>query len=187
VAGRRRFLIPVLSGRAITAGDLLVASAFAAVVLATALPALRHRSFAAELARAEEAVEALRAGAERRLTGEGSWPASAEPGVIPPDLADGFLRDTQLTGNGWSIQWTRWEVVDSVPAPPPPVDELSGDAPPRDTGPALEGAVRTIGAITVHAAEGRLLGELLARAGRERSFVRDTTWTLVLPSRGRIE
>ena len=34
--------------------------------------------------------------------------------------------------------------------------------------------------ITVHAGEPSLLAALLRAYGRERSFVRDTTWTLIL-------
>ena len=57
------------------------------------------------------------------------------------------------------------------------------DAPPDTVGPELMPVVRQIGGIILHSSDGALLAELLQRYGTEASFVRDTTWTLVLPER----
>jgi hypothetical protein len=177
-------VIPFGSGRAITVGDLLIAAASGCVVLALATPALRARSFRAAVAEAEHAVDELRSAAERRMVAEGSWPAPSEPGTPPPELGGRFLDATvELSGDGWTLQWMRLEVVDSVPVRPPPAELSGGDAPPVEDGPTLQAAVRTIGAVSVHAADDRLLGELLERHGRDRSFVRDSTWTLIVPTR----
>ncbi len=40
--------------------------------------------------------------------------------------------------------------------------------------------VRTGGAVVVHSSRELLLAELLRRYGEESSFVRDTTWTLLV-------
>ena len=62
----------------------------------------------------------------------------------------------------------------------PPDDE---DNPPPEV-PLPQPLVSTSGGITVHTAETALLAELLSRYGATSSFVRDSTWTLVLPRAG---
>jgi hypothetical protein len=62
---------------------------------------------------------------------------------------------------------------------------VPGDAPPDDAPRTATPLVQLIGAVVVYSDDDRLLGELLARYGRNASFVRDTTWTLVLPERAR--
>ena len=176
-------MIPFAPDRAITSGDLLIIAAVACVVLALAAPGLRARSLRAETADAQRAVEELRSAAERRMIAQGSWPASAEPGSAPSELGGGFAADAQLSGDGWTVQWTRLEVVDSIPAPPVPTDLSGSDAPPEEQAATVRATVRTIGAVSVHSTDDRLLGTLLDLHGRDRSFVRDTTWTLVVPRR----
>jgi hypothetical protein len=96
----------------------------------------------------------------------------------------GILGD-DLVRDGYTLQWTRWSVVDSVPAPLAPVETVPGDAPPGGAPRTTVPLVQLIGAVVVYSDDDRLLGELLARYGRDASFVRDTTWTLVLPERAR--
>jgi hypothetical protein len=94
-------------------------------------------------------------------------------------LGDDLVRD------GYTLQWTRWSVVDSVEVPRAPVETVPGDAPPAEPPRTTIPFAQLIGAVVVYSDDDRLLGELLARYGRDASFVRDTTWTLVLPERAR--
>jgi hypothetical protein len=153
------------------------------VLAALAWPRVADRAFRGHLDRVDDVVDALHAAADRNRTTTGSWPSASAPGVLPDEIASALPDGLSLSGSGYAVSWSRWEVVDSVPSPPltPPVG--TGDAPPRDPLPALRPMVRTVGAISVHSADERLLGELLERHGRERSFVRDSVWTLVLPTR----
>lgn len=174
---------PRASRAGLSTGDVLIVLAALTVVLALAYPTLSARAFHADLAETFAQVEAVRTVARAHRLERGSWPASGEPGALPSELAGALgRRDGTGTDGRATLQWTTWEVVDSVEAPPsaeqPPVD-----APPETVPPAFLPLVRRVGAIVVHSADERVLAELLSRYGAKASFVRDTTWTLVLPER----
>ena len=166
----------------VTTGDFVIGLALFALLLALVYPTLRARSFRGSLAETVTEVEAFRAGAQRSLQTTGSWPAPEVLGAIPPELSGVFPGETGLAREKYTLQWGRWEVVDYVEAPPssalPPAD-----APPDTVGPEMIPVVREVGGIILHSSDGSLLAELLERYGKAASFVRDTTWTLVLPER----
>ena len=168
--------------RGVTTGDFVIGLSLLTLLLALVYPTLRARDFRGSLAETVSEVEAVRAGARRFLQMNGSWPAPEAPGAIPPELAGLFPGDTGLAREKYTLQWGRWEVVDYVEAPPS--NELRPvDAPPDSVGPELMPVVREIGGIILHSSDGALLAELLQHYGTDASFVRDTTWTLVLPER----
>jgi hypothetical protein len=171
------------NARDLTVADLMIALAGATVILALLLPTLRARSFRASVERTVSEVEAVRRAAESHFRTRATWPLAEAAGVTPPALT-GILGD-DLVRDGYTLQWTRWSVVDSVETPRAPVETVPGDAPPDDAPRAATPLVQLIGAVVVYSGDDRLLGELLARYGRDASFVRDTTWTLVLPERAR--
>lgn len=91
------------------------------------------------------------------------------------------------------LEWRRWNRIERVPAPPnppnatpvdpdeaPPPIVGTADSPPDSVGPELMPVVRQEGAVVVHSSEELLLAELLRRYGPDVSFVRDTTWTLLI-------
>lgn len=163
-------------------GDFLIGLALAAVVLALVFPTLQARSFRATVEAMVNDVERMRLGAERYLHANGSWPTPGAPGAIPRELADVFPSDPSLERDRYTMQWTRWEVVDYVEAPRPSDEAPRADAPPDSVGPTTIPKVREVGGVVVHTRDPALLAELLQRYG-EASFVRDATWTLVLPER----
>ncbi len=168
--------------RGVATGDVIIGLSLLTLLLALVYPTLRARGFRGSLAETVSEVEVFRAGAERFRQVNDSWPAPEAPGAIPPELAGLFPGDASLAREKYTLQWGRWEVVDYVEAPPssaPP----PADAPPDTVGPELMPVVRQIGGIILHSSDGALLAELLQRYGTEASFVRDTTWTLVLPGR----
>lgn len=167
----------------VSTADVVVGIALVTVVLALAYPTLKARSFRASVAAMVLDVDALREGAEDYLRASGSWPAPEATGTIPPELTHLFPGDTDLAREQYTLQWSRWEVVDYVEAPPS-VEETPVDAPPDTVGLAMMPVVREVGGIILHSSNASLLAELLLRYGTDASFVRDSTWTLLLPARG---
>lgn len=161
--------------------DVVVALALLVVLLALLYPALRARSARAGFDAAAADIEAARRGAETHFRAAGAWPGGAAPGQMPPALAASFAGDTSLVRIGYALQWTTWDVVDHVAAPAP--RDIVTDAPPDSVGPRLVPVVRRVGGVLVHSRDEALLAELLRRYSSEGGFVRDTTWTLVLPMR----
>lgn len=168
----------------LTTGSVTFGIAVLTLVLALAYPTLRARSFGLRVAEAGADIEALRRGAEGHLRESGTWPSSGPPGAIPIELIGAFPGDVDLGRETYTIQWVRFEVVDHVEVPPEPNPEPN----PLDLGadsipPTIVAMPRRIGGIVVHTGDDALLAELLDQYGSEASFVRDTTWTLVLPAR----
>lgn len=178
-----RLPMRIVGDRRLTAADLLIVAAVLTIVLALLLPTLRARSFHALLDRTAGEVEDVRRAALRYMSGEGAWPETTPPGEIPPQLAGLVGADVRFAREGYVLQWTRWNVVDSAVTRRPAPESIPGDAPPSEALVETVPLVGEIGAIMVHSRDRDLLGELLVRFGRETSFVRDTTWTLVLPQR----
>lgn len=153
------------------------------LLLALAYPTLNARTFRGLVQDAVAQIETTRVGAVNARTELGVWPASGAPGEIPAELRAAFPADSTLAREGYTLQWSRWEIVEKVEAP------RSDDAPPVDAAPAsaapqLVDAVRDVGAITLHSGNDALLAELLGHYGAEHSFVHDTTWTLVVMDGG---
>jgi len=65
-----------------------------------------------------------------------------------------------------------------------PVDPEPVFPPSSDSVPEVEVPVEVLGSVTVHAEDERLLAVLLERFGAGRSFVRERSWTMVLPAGG---
>jgi hypothetical protein len=171
------------NARDLTVADVMIALAGATVILALLLPTLRARSFRASVERTVSEVEAVRRAAEGHFRTRATWPLAEAAGVTPSALT-AILGD-DLVRDGYTLQWTRWSVVDSVETPQALVETVPGDALPDDAPRTATPLVQLIGAVVVYSDDDRLLGELLARYGRNASFVRDTMWTLVLPERAR--
>jgi len=150
--------------RGTTPGDVLIGLAALSLIAALLYPSIRGRSFRSVVDTAVIDVEEMRSGARGAFSRTGSWP--------PPST---IVRDA------FSLRWGRWETVERVPAPPsvsalPP----DADAPPDSVGPALIDVVSEVGSIVVTSGNDGLLAELLIHFGDRISFVRDTTWTLVV-------
>jgi hypothetical protein len=137
------------------------------------------------LARARAAVgegDAVRAaGATLQVR---RWTLLAPPGTLPPDGSSagnpsGRAPTDEATGPGAPPGPGAGEEGGSEPPAGDAEADGPGDGEPEGAATSLPRSVELAG-ITVHAAEPALLAALLRAYGRERSFVRDTTWTLVL-------
>ena len=166
--------------RDLSVGDILVGIALLTLIATLVYPNLRARAFRNLLDGAVADVENLNAAAVRIYDASGAWPIPTAAGSVPPEVAGAFPGDTALTRNDYALQWRRWEVVDQVVGPPLPRGPEDADAPPDSVGPRLISVARPIGGIIVHSGRPELLAELLSRYGTGVSFVRDTTWTLVV-------
>ncbi|MEX2048458.1 MAG: hypothetical protein WEB90_02655 [Gemmatimonadota bacterium] len=158
--------------------DVLVLLAALSIVAALAYPTWAARAFRQRVEEAVSEVDAAAGRARSTLESLGRWPAAAPAGQAPPELTGHeFSRET------YALEWTTWEVVDSVEAPREVAPTIPGEAPPASVAPAFEPVARVVGAIAVHSADASLLAELLDRYGPTESFVLDTTWFGLLPER----
>lgn len=172
-------------GRAgFTTGDFVVALGLAAIVFALAYPALRARAFRVTVDDAVGTLETVRSGALRHRMARGAWPTAGEVGEIPIELVGEFPGNTTLMRDSYSLQWTVWETVsytDSAVA----FELAPDDAAPDEAVTERIPVFRRLGGVVVYSSDDALKAELLSRYGREVSFVRDSTWTLVVPEPAR--
>lgn len=165
--------------RRVTVGDASIGGALAVLLAAILLPTLRARGFERLVADATADVETMRAAAGSVFETTGRWPEDAEIGVIPVEISGAFQDDSLLVRDGYAVHWRLWARVERVPAPrrPPSPD---ADAPPDSVELGTVPVVRRLPAVMVHSTHPSLLAELLRRYGSASSFVRDSSWTLVL-------
>ncbi|MDX1646786.1 MAG: hypothetical protein R3304_06565 [Longimicrobiales bacterium] len=185
------------SVRDVGTGDALIGLGLAVLVVAALLPTYRARAFQSSVAEAVADVDALRAAALRFVAATGEWPPARPPGSVPAGASGSFGGDTTMVRDAYMLQWTLLERVEHVEAPGPPtsagasmVDDdeeplqdvrVRSDPPPDSAARGvLLPVVRMEGAVVVHSGDDLLLAELLRHFGDGRSFVRDTTWTLVV-------
>ena len=204
-----------------TSGDVLLALAGLALLAAIAYPRMERALMWRTVAGAEADVETVRAAAAAHRDETGGWPAPAEAGKVPAELAVRLPPGFSFQADAYTLEWSRWEMVDlAAPVEPEPVlqrppggfepvlprppggfesvlqqppggVEPLVQQPPTGFEPVLpptaapvadvEVPVETLGAVTVHAGDERVLAALLERFGASRSFIRERSWTLVLP------
>lgn len=162
--------------------DVLLAMGLLCFLAALTFPYFRARAFTTTLERAVSDVDALTSTVTGIYDRTGTWPPAAGAGEIPEGARGAFPQDTSLIRDGYSLQWLLLESAVRIPAPlasiviPEDADEV-----PDSVAPPTTFEVRSLGRLLVRSGDDALLAELLARYGREQSFVRDSTWTLVLP------
>lgn len=176
-------------------GDALIGLALVTLVIAALLPSYQARTFDAAVDGAVADVDRLRTAALQAYRANGRWPSAMEPGRIPPGTSGAFGSDTTMIRDDYVLEWRLWHRIARVPAPPreappappdedevPPATPRPADAPPDSVGPELVQVIRSEGAVVVHSSRELLLAELLRTYGAATSFVRDTTWTLLVTS-----
>ena len=180
---------PLHRRRAFAFVDVLMMLGGLAVVAGVAYPPLEHRAWEHRVERMVSGVEAVKDAATRYRGSHGHWPGDAARGGVPADLRPLLPTGLRLSTADYALRWRAWKVVEVPPQPVrPPVD--SSAVPPSEMPtPPLSPAdsvgtrppvVREMGGIEVRSSEEGLLAALLDRFGAARSFVRDSTWTLVL-------
>lgn len=171
--------------RGASTGDVMMGLATFSLLVALLLPFFRARAFDSMVEGAAAEVESLSVAARGVFDRTGVWPPAAAVGVIPDGTAGTFAPDSTLVRKAYTLQWSGLDVVEEVEAPPS-VNPLpaDADAPPDSVGPRYMQAVRGIGGIVLHSGNDALLAALLARYGPDVSFVRDTSWTLMVDRPG---
>jgi hypothetical protein len=143
---------------------LTIAAAAAVLVLALVTPTLRDRSFTTTLDSAFADVESLSAAARGAFEDTGSWPGAST-----------------LGREAYVVDWTTLNVVEEIEVaitglPPEALAAAQAASLTTERVPT----VASVGALVLHSSDLSLLAELLARYGEDESFVRDSTWTLVV-------
>ena len=168
-----------------TRGDAAIAVATAVFVWVTIAPTLRARAFRVLSESAVADVTSLRNASLASRRAAGAWPDPAPAGLAPPGLLPpGMSGDSPFVRDGYVLEWSSLSTVTYVEVPAPPVESAPGDAPPDEEVVELQPRVRDAGTIVVHSSNGDLLAALLREFGADASYVRDSTWTLVVPDPG---
>lgn len=177
----------VLPKRAgVATGDVLLILAGMSLLAALAYPEGERALMRRHADQAQAHVEAVGAAAAAFRKERAAWPLPAEIGEVQADLAGYLPEGFSFRTDAFTLKWDRWEAVEALPAEYPelPSEDVAGAPPPApDSLPAALPIV-AIGAITVQAEDDRILAALLERFGPSRSFVREGSWTLVLPPDG---
>lgn len=168
--------------RGATVSDVLVVLSVLSLVAALLRPTLEARSFRRLVGAAVADVDAISAAARMARETTGRWPDSAEPGTKPPGLAGLAPDDSVFSRPDYTLAWSVWDVVDSVPAPPE-AGPAPVDAPPDTVGPRMLPKVQRIGGVSVYSADSLLLSALTAHYADATPLVLDTLWLMVLPER----
>ena len=170
--------------RGAATGNGLVVLAIACLGAALLWPVGRDRRFDDRFTSLVAGVEEVRGAARRHVDANGTLPEPAPRGQLPADLAPLLTPGFSFAGDGYDLEWSRWEFVE----PPEEFDPVEPEVLPEvetltatDTLPPPPPGIRTYGSLSVHATEAPLLAALLARYGERMSFVRDSSWTLLLP------
>lgn len=180
---------PAHRRRAFAFVDVLMMLGGLAVVAGVAYPPLEHRAWERRVERVVSGVEAVKDAATRYRDDNGHWPGDAARRRVPADLAPLLPAGLELSTADYALRWRAWKVVEIPPQPVrPPVDSsaappgelLTAPPSPADSMGTRPPVVREMGGIEVRSSEEGLLAALLDRFGAARSFVRDSTWTLVL-------
>jgi hypothetical protein len=167
--------------RGATFADLIVFLATISLAAALLYPAWSARDFRARVAAAMADVDTVAAAARRALDETGRWPGAAPTGVAPEELAWLAGPETPFSRVDYRLEWTSWNVVDSVEVAPE--RPAPGDTPPEVILPTHAPRLRSVGSVRVHSSDPDLLAELSDRFAGDASFVLGTTWLLVLPER----
>lgn len=166
----------------LTPGTALLVLACVAVVLAVASPWLRREAFTEHVDQTVSVIDSVRSAAERYREREGRWPGDSPAGMTPTELSDLLPDDVSFVAPTYRLDWNRWTTVTKIDVsqslPGSDAEPEAAPTPDSPTGPAYSFGV--LAGITVHSADEGLLAALLDRYGRTASFVRDSSWTVVL-------
>lgn len=171
--------------RGVTSGDILLALAVLALVGSLAYPRLERARLGDRVGTTAAQVRTLRDGALRFRAERGEWPAASDAlrpdaelaGYLPPGFGYG--------GGACALGWERWETV-QAPADPVPIPEIAEPTPGReppipDTTALVEPVLAALGGISARCGDARILQALQDSFGVALSFIRDSSWTLVVP------
>lgn len=163
------------------AADVLLTLAVLSLFLALVYPWFARVRFQSRVDAAVSDVDAVEAAALQYHDLKGMWPPDGQTGVAPVELRPFLAAGLRMTRPRYRLRWDHWQTVAPpapVAAPPPPP---APDAPQNaDSIPVPEPRFGTVVGVTVYTADASLLAALLDHYGAGRSFVRDSSWTLVL-------
>lgn len=169
--------------RGMVVGDALLVLSVVALVFALAYPRIRRTALREHMEQATADVQAVVEAAERFYSEEGRWPALAEAGTAPPELAPYLQEGVGFARADYQLEFQVWETAKEVSAVEPPFSPPLGQVEEPDTTgllpPTLYGSLASV---TVRSANPGILASLMDHFGGARSFLHAGRWTLVFAS-----
>ena len=166
------------------AANAVLALAVLCVILALAYPWFAQARFQSRVDAAVSDVDVVQAAAARHHDLEGTWPPDGTAGQAPVELAPFLPAELSMTRPRYRLRWDHWETVtapEPVEAPPPP-PSLDDPVPPAPI-PAPEPRFQAVVGVTVYTHDLPLLAALQEHYGASRSFVRDSSLTVIFGGR----
>ncbi len=157
-----------------TLSDALLVVASLALVVSLAGPYVRWTRFERRVGRVVLSIDSVRTSALRYRSRNGSWPEGTPTGEIPPELAAELSSGITSPNDGARLIWRRWSVVK------PRSDEPAVATGAADTAVSTVPALDSLASIGIRTTDESLLAALLLHYGPAASFVRDSTWTLII-------
>jgi type II secretory pathway pseudopilin PulG len=159
--------------------DVRVVVALLSVVAALLRPVMQRRAYERLETDLMNRVEILRTAATLAVLRDGSWPAPTQAGRAPNELSS-VIEDNLMTGEAFTVQWHRWEVTEPAEDRQDPAVQNLDELPAETETPRIVLRPWSVGGIVVRSGRPELLTALLSAYGPTVSFVRDSTWTLVV-------
>ncbi|MFQ5537171.1 MAG: hypothetical protein ACE5GJ_06930 [Gemmatimonadota bacterium] len=158
-----------------SSGDLLLLVAVLSVLTALAFPYVLQARQTLHATEARRTVSLVHSALLQFRKERGRWPEEDPAGGIPAELRPLLPADALPSSGPYHVEWRRWELVQRPPPPEPAVEEADTVAPPAPW-------LLPLGLLRLTSGHDPVLAALLEEYGPARSFVRDSTWTLVLPA-----
>ncbi len=181
MARDRRAVRPRARRSGFSTGDVLLVLAIVCLGFALAYPSIARARMLRRVDDVATNVDSLCAAADRYHRIRGAWPRRATAGTLPDELAGLAYDGLRMEGPGYRLAWEVWEMrAGPAPAEPRPDSLDMGPPPQPDTLRRTMPRIDSMPAVTVRTGDARILGLLLDRYRNQRSFVRDSSWTLIL-------
>lgn len=170
--------------RGMAMGDILLVVSVLALAFSLAYPRIERTRLRDHVEQAVIEVGAAVDAAERFQGERGSWPAPADEGTIPAELASYLPAGSSFAAERYRLKLDIWETAENAPLVALPESPPTGDftALPDTSEARPKVLFGSLASVSVVSDDPRILAGLLDRFGAGRSFVHADRWTLVFAS-----
>lgn len=104
--------------RGFTIVEILVVMAIVGILAGLAIPNMRTVLMRARATEVAGDFEVVRVAAAQYHADRSSWPSETSLGVVPPELTDYLPPGFTFQGNGYELDYERWDLPSGLPGDP---------------------------------------------------------------------